>query len=634
DSLIDTFNVGEEFASLDCIAKRKPISTNENFGNERKKLVVERSENFSREDVERKVKKGIDMLSGSELKSVWNELRCEGLNKVVSGLYKRLPTSDERAVLQNLSKNLGSIKNDLLELWDKIFTHIKIKINKKDTHVMKQNLIEKYKERNAQSSQIDKENQHTSNSNNPKIMQSQKSHLLFPTDKVSLSPNFPSPFQLLSDHVDSRLNLEALVKNLSNSYKPHVSNCSTIKKYQKEHLGRFYKPLPAGKNPSEILLEFLFVPAVYTPLRSEDGRTVNEILEQNSKSTFVLIGRPGSAKTSSFFQLGKDSFAIYMIGHSGAGSGNRAMISDLNFARMVREVQNYLLSFPLWSTCEEAVKQDTDLKLFIEKRIRLEFLARILFLLQLLQHNPKLTPEKFLHAQLLVGEEHVLQIVDILKSQQLKHSIDTLLPNALTKVRELKPEKRIIVAIDEAQVISGIITLISPRAIALSIPREELFETDRVKKQYKRGLLTAITSGLSDVCSALFIMGTEFSLSHADYVESAVSKNSTFHRIVDLPTWRESEIQIVLSSLLNLDDCEINVGDLRLLAGRPRFTASVINQLMELGDNPTKAKETVIAEAIERAVNKASEFIQKSVAEMLREDIRGDITILFCRMVL
>jgi len=120
---------------------------------------------------------------------------------------------------------------------------------------------------------------------------------------------------------------------------------------------------------------------------------------------------------------------------------------------------------------QDAVDIDSEVKALAGERVKIEFLARFLFLQRLLDNNPALEPRQFFREQTV--KSGALTIRDLVrKVKEYNHdTIRAMLSNVESNIqRHLLPRQLgVVIALDEAQaaandIISG--KLISPSALA------------------------------------------------------------------------------------------------------------------------------------------------------------------------
>ncbi|KAJ1561463.1 hypothetical protein HK096_004624 [Nowakowskiella sp. JEL0078] len=159
-------------------------------------------------------------------------------------------------------------------------------------------------------------------------------------------------------------------------------------------------------------------------------------------------------------------------------------------------------------------------------------------------------------------------------------------------------------------------------------------QKNEIKEQYRRGILTPISATLSKVGATLVILGTALSLLEADHAYSAISKPELLVRIVQFPTCDISQVEEVLRSLLNLDNCHLDKAMLTHLTGRPRFCVRTIQYFISTGDQSQESKQSVFNKALQYAISSASIGLEERVSLLLGNDPHGSNALLLSRLVL
>ncbi|GJJ76488.1 hypothetical protein EMPS_08847 [Entomortierella parvispora] len=275
---------------------------------------------------------------------------------------------------------------------------------------------------------------------------------------------------------------------------------------------------------------------------------------------------------------------------------------------------------------QDAVDTDSEVKALAGERIKIEFLARQLFLLSLLNNNPDLEPRQFFLEQ--TKESATSTIGDLVNSVRNydDRTVDALLRKVQSDIRArlLPRDLGVVIALDEAQVAANDILpgkLISPSALAKN--RKVLFDDKgQLQSEYRRGFLTILSATLSNMRATLVILGTALSLQNADHVYSAVAKQTNDSRITDFPSFSKDEVSTMLSDLVDMEDCVIPEAKRRKLSGRARFVVDVVNHLTKhssTGDD----KQAVLDNAIDKSIEHTLEGLRRPVRSILANDKSG-----------
>lgn len=194
---------------------------------------------------------------------------------------------------------------------------------------------------------------------------------------------------------------------------------------------------------------------------------------------------------------------------------------------------------------QDAVDIDSEVKALAGERVKIEFLARFLFLQHLLDNNPALEPRQFFLDLTTNGSASTIgNLVRKLKEYD-QGTIRAMLIQVQSNIRRYLLPRRlgVVIALDEAQVAENRVLpgkLISPSALANN--RNNLFDNKRqIQSQFRRGFLTPLSATLSNMQATLVILGTALSLQNADHVYSAVAKQTNDSKITDFPRFDQNE---------------------------------------------------------------------------------------------
>lgn len=187
---------------------------------------------------------------------------------------------------------------------------------------------------------------------------------------------------------------------------------------------------------------------------------------------------------------------------------------------------------------------DSEVKALAGERVKIEFLARLLFLLHLLDNNSALQPQQFFREQTTEGALSIEHLVRKLK--EYDHSrIEALLSQVQSKIQRVLLPRRlgVVIALDEAQLAAtGILAgkLISSSARIKN--KNVLFDNkNQVQPEFRRGFLSPLSATLSNMQATLVILGTALSLQDVDHVYSAIAQQTNSSKITDCPRFDEDD---------------------------------------------------------------------------------------------
>ncbi|RPB23667.1 hypothetical protein L211DRAFT_235418 [Terfezia boudieri ATCC MYA-4762] len=354
-----------------------------------------------------------------------------------------------------------------------------------------------------------------------------------------------------------------------------------------------------------------------------------DIGKQSGFYTIALIGRSGAGKTATIVSAARQHFVVYFV-CSRKGDPQRSGIIDRSFNILAGEVAEYPDRSPNLTTFDEIRSNNEHLKMRVVDRVKVELLARLLFLCMLFKKNQNLTPEEYFREQINGASEAIHAIVLQLKLYCID-SIDLLLTNVRQELRKKIDDSRgLVVAVDEAQIAEKFI--LSGRFIAPSkelLPDSQLFNSKgRVHKEYTRGFFTPLCATLS-IYTTLVVLGTSLSLSHTDRLESAISKQSYLQVIHNFPSASESQVVGLLKRSLNLEDCDIDASKHQKLSGRLRFSASIITHFNQSDLSDCKQKR--LDHTVDKAIMSAKADLRATIEDMLMD---GNAKKLLSRIVL
>ncbi|KAG9067634.1 hypothetical protein KI688_012419 [Linnemannia hyalina] len=133
--------------------------------------------------------------------------------------------------------------------------------------------------------------------------------------------------------------------------------------------------------------------------------------------------------------------------------------------------------------------------------------------------------------------------------------------------------------------------------------------------------------------STLVILGTALSLQDADHVCSAIAKPINFTRITEFPLFNETDVDKLLSDLVDMSGCEIPPAKRYKLTGRARFSVDVVKRLASRCSSKA-SKQAILASAVDLSIEQTLTQLRAGVCEILESDNTGEAARLLCRMVL
>ncbi|KAF8924896.1 hypothetical protein BGZ47_003626 [Haplosporangium gracile] len=285
---------------------------------------------------------------------------------------------------------------------------------------------------------------------------------------------------------------------------------------------------------------------------------------------------------------------------------------------------------------QDAQDIDSEVKALAGERVKLEFLARLLFLQLLLQNKPDLEPQQFFREQTTGGATTIARLVTKLQGYDNRAIRDMLRETQINLHTLLVPRRLgLVIALDEAQVAAtGILSekLISPSALIKN--RNALFDSkSQIQSKFRRGFLTPLSATLSNMQATLVILGTALSLQDADHVYSAIAKHTNFSRITNFPQFDEEDVVKILSDLLDMSDCEIPPAKRRKLTGRARFSVDVVKRLATRCSS-RDSKQVDLHDAVDKSIEHTINGLRAGVRIILENDKTGEAARLLGRMVL
>ncbi|KAF8920501.1 hypothetical protein EDD21DRAFT_449173 [Dissophora ornata] len=377
--------------------------------------------------------------------------------------------------------------------------------------------------------------------------------------------------------------------------------------------------------------------------KTSEGETLREIVDKDvgrssDLRVVAMVAPSGSGKTATVIDLARKHFVIYTVCCI-PGPSISPGFQDPNFVKLSTDVENIYRDVIQRNQggVLDAVDIDSEVKALVGGRVRIEFLARFIFLQHLLDNNPDLEPRQFFRG--LTSKSGASTIARVVR--KLKEYVNSTTEAMLIEVeaniqRYLLPRRLgVVIALDEAQVAAnGILAgkLISPSAIIKN--RNILFDDKhQIQLEFRRGFLTPLSATLSNMQATLVILGTALSLQNADHVYSAVAKQTNDSRITDFPRFSKNDVTRILSDLVEMKDCVIPDAKRRKLVGRARFSVDVVNRLTK-NSSPGDSKQVALENAVDQSIEKTMASLRRGVRTILASDQAGSMARLLSRMVL
>ncbi|KAF9273530.1 hypothetical protein BGZ74_004735, partial [Mortierella antarctica] len=441
------------------------------------------------------------------------------------------------------------------------------------------------------------------------------------------------------DHIEQELAI--ILNGVQHHYANRSLDPKELEKSQKKMLKSFFKrTLPYDQSAKDISLVMLGL-QLGKQARTTTGETLRSIVEGDiGKSrgfrVVAMVAPSGSGKTATVIDLASKHFVIYCV-----CSTPRATVSadfnDLNFITLTKDVEKMYMSV----VDEEQGDQlgiDFRVKARAGERVELEILARLLFLQLLLDNSPALDQLQFFREQTTTGGATIGVLVNKLQEYDTL-TIQAMLRFTQTKLHLLLVPRRfgLVIAVDEVQGAANDILankLISPSALIDSKDNKDaIFDAkNQIQLKHRRSFLTPLSASLSSMQATLVMLGTALSLQNADHVYSALDKTSNFTRITDFPQFDASDVNKMVSDLVDLSGCEIPPAKRRKLSGRARFSLGIINRLIA---DPTQiSKQDTLDNAIDCTIEHVRRQLRDEVRRILATDMTGENAQLLCRMVL
>ncbi|KAG9070410.1 hypothetical protein KI688_009747 [Linnemannia hyalina] len=435
-------------------------------------------------------------------------------------------------------------------------------------------------------------------------------------------PARPSPPQLKSIPKDLlEQELEVILNDIQLRPTTPSVDPMEVEAFQNEALGPFFKrTLPHGETARDIKLVMLGL-ELDKLTRTSDGETLHSIVEDDigkycDRRVVAMVAPSGSGKTATVVDLASKHFVIYCVCCIPSTTISPGF-KDPNFITLAEDIESMYRSVihrnQGRSQCAKDI--DSEVKALAGERVKLEFLARLLFLQHLLDDNPDLEPLQFFREQTTKGAFTIGDLVYKLKEYD-HNTIQAMLSKVQAKLQSILVSKRLglVIALDEAQM---------PSSTA----------KNQIQSKFRRGFLTPLSATLSNMRATLVILGTALSLQDADHVYSAIAKPTNFSRITEFPRFNEKDVIKTHSKLVDMSDCEIPPAKRRKLTGRVRFSIDVVERLATRCSTQD-SKQAILDDAVDKSIEHTMNGLRIGVRTILESDKTNEAARLLSRMVL
>ncbi|KAI8356289.1 hypothetical protein B0O80DRAFT_497003 [Mortierella sp. GBAus27b] len=452
-----------------------------------------------------------------------------------------------------------------------------------------------------------------------------------------------TPIQLKivpQDHIEKELTL--VLEGVNHHHITEPVDPKHVETSQREVLGSFYKrPLPYHETATDTSLVMLGL-ELDKQARTSDGETLHSIVEgdigkYSDHRVVAMVAPSGSGKTATVVDLASKHFVIYCVCCIPSPTISPGF-KDPNFITLAEDIDSMYRTVihKNQGGSQDAKDIDSEVKALAGERVKLEFLARLLFLQLLLQNKPDLEPQQFFREQTTGGAATIARLVSKLQVYDKRVIRDMLRETQINLHTLLVPRRLgLVVALDEAQVaVTGILSdkLISPSALLNN--KNDLFDSkNQIQSRFRRGFLTPLSATLSNMRATLVILGTALSLQDADHVYSAIAKPTNFSRITEFPQFDENDVDKILSDLVDMSDCDLPPAKRRKLTGRARFSVDVVKRLATRCSSQD-SKQVDLEDAVDKSIEHTMNGLRAGVRIILESDKTGEAARLLCRMVL
>ncbi|KAF9101447.1 hypothetical protein BGX27_011481 [Mortierella sp. AM989] len=204
-------------------------------------------------------------------------------------------------------------------------------------------------------------------------------------------------------------NIEAesadIFKGAGHKQTSKVLDAKDVEKSQRGILGRFYKrPLPYHEKAVNISLVMLGL-ELDKQAKTSESETLREIVDKDlgrssDHRVVAMVAPTGSGKTATVIDLASKYFLIYAVCCIPSPAASPGF-KDPNFIVLADDIESMYRAVihKNQSGWQDAVDTDSEVKALAGERVKIEFLARLLFLQNLLCNNPDLEPRQFFHEQ-------------------------------------------------------------------------------------------------------------------------------------------------------------------------------------------------------------------------------------------
>lgn len=455
---------------------------------------------------------------------------------------------------------------------------------------------------------------------------------------VTISPATPQstrPVTTLITLNEVKPELDRIIREACQSHQAHSVKDEDVKSFQKARFGRFYKEsIPYGTTATD-LDPAMFGMMLDMEPKADDGSKLDEIVtddigKPSGYNTVVMVARSGAGKTTAALNLVKKHFVVYAVCSN--GSTMKPSLNDPNFDIFAKDLQTMANTLPTATSEQDFRRNYSKLKELISNRVDLEFLARLLFLLFLLQKDSQFAPEMFLREQLTGGIATIRKLVEKLRVY-MPVSITAMLGEVEDTLMELIGDKRaLVIVLDEANVAAK--DSLGDRlfsATAALNNTEVLDPKNNLLPKYRRGFLSPLCAALKMRRATLIVLGTAFSLANADQVHTAIGKDEPFVTITKFPLFNVDNVMTMLKRSLKVSDDDLPPSKVARIVGRPRFAARTFKYIK---DDDRSSKEVVLTAAIEETITHSRKDLVSKISSILEADMMGGATHLLSRMVI
>ncbi|CAG8470689.1 11402_t:CDS:2 [Funneliformis mosseae] len=272
--------------------------------------------------------------------------------------------------------------------------------------------------------------------------------------------------------------------------------------------------------------------------------------------------------------------------------------ADANFGELVVRITEIFEKKPINLAVLEA-----------NRLIALEFTARVLHFILLKENIENLTPRDYLLAQINGGQNCIANIKLYLISFEFTTAeMEAIFIIATQDHLTLNRETHLF-AIDEANAATTI-----------------FFGNFLNHNNHPRGLLTPLITFLGQLRVPIVIAGTSFTLGHGKSIYGDIGKGVTADYLVDFKMLKLEEVESYLERYLDLSECNLkNIEEIKYLAGRPRFAARFVLEIIRLEKNynRTISKQDVLKQAIKQTIEAISDRLKSTLENIIKDAYDG-----------